>query len=114
MEGKMREMSRLERQSVAVAEAVVAHHLGLTGPMVSEYVNFSYAGSNPGWVRVTLRTPRCHTIPQSQEFVVEVGHRHDEDYECPARLYQGTNIIRCFYWTPILPNVSVVEAGELF
>ena len=110
----MTRMTRTERLSVAVAEAVVARHLGLNGPMVADYVNFRYAGSSPTWVQVTLKTPACHDIPESQEFIVDVGHEHDAEFEFQARLRIGYTILRCFYWDISLPNVIVHATSEMF
>ena len=110
----MTRMTQTERRSVAVAEAVVAKHLGLKGPMVADYINFRYAGPNPRWVQVTLRTSVCGSIPVSEEFVVDVGHREDADFEFQARLRKGNTILRCFYWEICLPTVEVYVTSEMF
>ncbi len=107
-------LSRKERQAIAVAESIVAKHLKLDGSLVADHVNFRYSGHNPQWITVVLRTPKCHDIPLTEEFKVEVGFEPDEEHEFKARLIQGNTLQRCYYWDLSLPEVVIMETNEIF
>ncbi len=108
--GKMLRMTRTERLSLAVAEAAVAHHLGIEKHnTLAEFADIKPSFRKPdGGRAVLIRTWAYHEHP-SQTFVVEVGHRADEEWEFDADLYQDDALLRKFWWDFSGPTVSVWE-----
>lgn len=112
--GNMLRMTRSDRLSLAVAEAAVAHHLGIEKhSALAEFVDLrpSWRLSDYGRT-VVIRTFGYHNQP-SQQFVVEVGHKADAEYEYEAHLFQNELLLRKFYWTPSGPDVFLMESSEV-
>ncbi len=109
----MLRMTRAERLSLAVAEAAIAHHLGIESHnALAEFADIKPSFRKPNGGRVVLiRTWAYHEHP-SQVFVAEVGHTHDADYEFDADLYQNDTLLRRFWWDFSGPTVKLMENPE--
>jgi hypothetical protein len=108
--GNMLRMTRTDRLSLAVAEAAIAHHLGIESHnALAEFVDIKLGGPDFGRRVVLIRTLNFHGHP-SQKFAVAVGHQPDEDFEYEAALFgEDGTLLHTFWWDFIGPTVILMK-----
>lgn len=103
-------LTRTDCLALAVAKAVVAHHLKLEGVHFAQTMDLINKGD--GNRVVEIRTPEFHAS-SSQKFVVKVGFTPDEEYEYDAELHQSGKLIKRFWWDFCGSRVDLTENSDL-
>lgn len=109
----MTRLTRMERLSLAVAEAIVIKHLGCHAYFqVTKEVDLRHSILKQDGKQVILKTVESLEFSgqPSQVFVVEVGFTADTDYEYEADLHNQDGLqIKRFWWDICGPRLNVTE-----